>query len=908
MPSQLASATLIAPRKRPLGFELALVVLVALAVLAPGIWGYSLVDPWETHYGEVARVMLQNHDWVHTDWPQESEGFRSKPVLMFWMMAASLRAHGLAAGGGYSGEMVHDATTMIAIRLPFVLCAAFGLVLMWWMLARLVSRRLAWLALLVVGSCPFMCLIARQAMPDMPLTACVIGALSLFAMALEDGERPVAPFRSFRLGGRTIALDARHVVIGLALAVLIVQAIYYAVYFAMSPALMVRGRMPSPALWLPLVMAVAGFALHRDGWLFARLPFLLIGGIVAAIVNAPVRARAPGQRLWRHVFDDVLAVWDRYAADRYLARVATYLAIPLAALLGSLAVLSVIDPATAPIRSLEIAGGVTVIWAWIGIAAPGHWPLPNWRDTGPIVDRMLAMAPITTMRQVYLIGCYSLLGISVLAKGPPGVAVVGAVGVFQVVMYHRWRALYGGAYEIKRGLILMIATFLPWHVAMYLKDGLQFINDYVFQHVLNRAAVGVDNSPGTFEYYASQIGHGMWLWAALLPAALTAAILRTRTDTREGRVRFLVMLWAVAGFAFFGLVQTKFHHYILPVVPALGLLVAFFLDDLAAGRDRLHPVFAAIGVAIVLLVCRDLMHEPERWIEMFVFRYDRPWPAGEPYAVDPSDGVLALGIASAISVAVAATRWRRLGAVCVGAAGLAICVWALQVYMPIAGTHWGMRDAVRAYYDQRTIYGEKRVYFGLGELYDDWRDAGDRWAFETHVPDNLQIGQPMTLQLEVHKADDDRVTEHELSLVGTVTAIADHRVELALAPGERARLDPLIARGKAAPRGRPAVHVVDADRLIAWQLYWRGENFWSGDEIWGYPPEMKTAFKEANNVAFTKYINDRARAPIGRRYFLITEAGRITAPRASLPTQRARDSYEVLDTTSNKFSLAAFWL
>jgi len=219
-----------------------------------------------------------------------------------------------------------------------------------------------------------------------------------------------------------------------------------------------------------------------------------------------------------------------------------------------------------------------------------------------------------------------------------------------------------------------------------------------------------------------------------------------------------------------------------------------------------------------------------------------------------------------------------------------------------------MRDALRMYYDQRTIYGEKRVYFGLGELHDDWRDAGDRWTFETQIPDNLQVGQPMTLQIEVHKADDERVTEHELSLVGAVTGLADHRVELALAPGERARLEPLIARGKAAPRGRPAVHVVDADRLIAWQLYWRGENFWSGDEIWGYPPEMKTAFKDANGAAYTKYINDRARAPLGRRYFLITEAGRITAPRAGLPTQRARDSYEVLDTTSNKFALAAFWL
>ena len=52
----------------------------------------------------------------------------------------------------------------------------------------------------------------------------------------------------------------------------------------------------------------------------------------------------------------------------------------------------------------------------------------------------------------------------------------------------------------------------------------------------------------------------------------------------------------------------------------------------------------------------------------------------------------------------------------------------------------------------------------------------------------------------------------------------------------------------------------------------------------------------------------RVARPLGRRYFLVTEAGRITSPRGVLPTQRARDSYEVLDTTSNKFSLAAFYL
>jgi len=91
-------------------------------------------------------------------------------------------------------------------------------------------------------------------------------------------------------------------------------------------------------------------------------------------------------------------------------------------------------------------------------------------------------------------------------------------------------------------------------------------------------------------------------------------------------VRFIVAIWAIVAFALFALVPTKFHHYILPAIAPLGVLVAFFLDDLVARRDRLHPLLAALGVAIALLICRDLMHEPERWIEMFVFRYDRQWP------------------------------------------------------------------------------------------------------------------------------------------------------------------------------------------------------------------------------------------------------------------------------------------
>jgi 4-amino-4-deoxy-L-arabinose transferase-like glycosyltransferase len=875
--------------------EPVLVVLVSLLVLAPGISGYSLVDPWETHYGEVAREMLQDDDFVQTKWtgcymcePGENEGFRSKPVLMFWMMAAGLSAVGVAPDGGYSGEMTASTATMVGIRLPFVLSAVAGLVLLWWMLARLIGRRAAWLGLLTVGSAPMFCLIARQAIPDMPMVACTIGALALLALAVEDGERPIAPLA--RLWRGRVTLDARHVVLGVAAGCVLLQAAYYADYFTRMPLLGVRGRVPNPAVWLPGLMVLLLVGMWRDGWRIARLPLVLVGGVIAAIVNEPMPHRRPGQSLWRHACDDILAPWDRHALDRYLLRA---LAFPIVVTLVA---------GRAPVRSLAARA---------------------WRATAEVADRALAMSPIATMRQVYLVGMYLLLGVSVLAKGPPGLAVVAAVAFLHVLCAWRWRALGGGAYELKRGLLLMIAASIPWHVAMFFRVGPTFINEYLFTHILNRASAGVDNSTGTFEHYTSQLGHGLWLWAGLLPAALGAAVLRARTGTREGRVRFLVVLWAIAAVAVFSLVQTKFHHYILPAVPPLALIVALFLDDLLARRERLHPLFAALGAGIVLLVCRDLMYEPERWIEMFVFRYDRPWPSAPPYEIDPSDGVLALGLAGAAAILVLATRLVRIGVALVGAAGLAICVWALQVYMPIAGTHWGMREAVRTYYEQRTIYGQELAYFGVDQLREEWRRVGQTWSFRTVIPDNLQLGQPMTLRIRIYKPTDERPPDKEppeLRISGTVTAIGDHDVTITFNPGERAGLDRQIAEraqqlaAEPGPRAapprppRPPIRAVDADRLLAWQLYWRGELFWTGGEIWAWLGDMKTYFGNPNNVQLQKYLSDRERAPLGRRYFVLSELGRLPSIKSIVPTQRGKDSFQILDQTSNKFAIGAFYM
>src|SRR5947207_1086817 len=75
----------------------------------PFTGNYGLWDPWETHYGEVARQMVERNDWISLWWPgspQDGVTFWSKPVLTFWLMGLSLKLFGLGHGwAAHAGEM-----------------------------------------------------------------------------------------------------------------------------------------------------------------------------------------------------------------------------------------------------------------------------------------------------------------------------------------------------------------------------------------------------------------------------------------------------------------------------------------------------------------------------------------------------------------------------------------------------------------------------------------------------------------------------------------------------------------------------------------------------------------------------------------------------------------------------------
>jgi hypothetical protein len=100
---------------------------------------------------------------------------------------------------------------------------------------------------------------------------------------------------------------------------------------------------------------------------------------------------------------------------------------------------------------------------------------------------------------------------------------------------------------------------------------------------------------------------------------------------------------------------------------------------------------------------------------------------------------------------------------------------------------------------------------------------------------------------------------------------------------------------------------VKADRMIAWQLFWRGENFYSGGEIWNPRiKDMQTAFKDTDNTAFLAYLRERMNQ--GRKFWIATEIGRVANLKTVLPTKTAQDTMTVPSETSNKFGVVKFTL
>ena len=170
--------------KQALTFErlcFTFVIAVAAGMTLPFLGSIGLFDPWETHYGEVARRMAEDDDYLYPSWKKHH--FFSKPVLLFWLTSIGYKIIGAADPVGPM-----PAASELVARLPSALFALGCIAAVYLVVRRLVNRRAAVLSSLVLATIPFWGFMSRQAITDMLYVAPMSSAILLLALAFFDDK------------------------------------------------------------------------------------------------------------------------------------------------------------------------------------------------------------------------------------------------------------------------------------------------------------------------------------------------------------------------------------------------------------------------------------------------------------------------------------------------------------------------------------------------------------------------------------------------------------------------------------------------------------------------------------------------------------------------------------------------
>lgn len=192
---------------------------------------------------------------------------------------------------------------------------------------------------------------------------------------------------------------------------------------------------------------------------------------------------------------------------------------------------------------------------------------------------------------------WAAAALALLSKGLIGIVLPAGAFALYVLVQRDWKRL--ARLHVGTGMLLFSAIAAPWFIAVSAAND-EFFHFFFIQEHFQRFLTKVHGryQPAWYFIPILAIGFSPWI-IALVPALLRAWRDAPQCGFRPAR---LLLIWSVMVFVFFSISDSKLPSYILPIFPALAVLVA--LHATVAGRSLFAAqgaVYAATGLAGALL-------------------------------------------------------------------------------------------------------------------------------------------------------------------------------------------------------------------------------------------------------------------------------------------------------------------
>lgn len=191
-------------------------------------------------------------------------------------------------------------------------------------------------------------------------------------------------------------------------------------------------------------------------------------------------------------------------------------------------------------------------------------------------------SPVARQKTGFLLAAYVIAALAVLTKGLIGIVFPMMIIGCWISMTHQWAILK--KMHLVSGLLIFFVLTLPWYILVQQANP-QFLHFFFVTQQVERFLTQADfNNRTPVWFYVPIILTGLLPWTIFLLQALAQAIKLTCQHRKHYANHVFLLSWFFIIFIFFSIPKSKTIGYILPVFPALALLIGNYLskawDDL----------------------------------------------------------------------------------------------------------------------------------------------------------------------------------------------------------------------------------------------------------------------------------------------------------------------------------------
>lgn len=234
--------------------------------------------------------------------------------------------------------------------------------------------------------------------------------------------------------------------------------------------------------------------------------------------------------------------------------------------------------------------------------------------------------PHLRSRAAWMLACWAGMGIAVMSKGLVGIALPGLVLIAYTLVARDWTIWK--RLHLLSGLAVFCLITVPWFVLVSIRNP-EFPHFFFIHEHFQRFTSDIHRREGPWHYFMPFLLIGLLPWVSVFMQSMLAATRPSEPSAGSStfNVRKLLLVWSITIFVFFSSSGSKLPAYIMPVFPALAMLIALYLRQATLGAWRLlsgSSLFLSVAMLALVPQLTKFAGDPS---QLANYQSSKPWLA-----------------------------------------------------------------------------------------------------------------------------------------------------------------------------------------------------------------------------------------------------------------------------------------